>query len=372
MGGKTSPRGGEGAATARGRPGPGLPQVVVTNFDRNFSGVSATISNLMPIQAQDLEMGLLGRALDLPEGIERLEWRDVLRRGWTRPAGKPFSIWHVRRNLEMEWAIFARDVLRMPIRTVFTSASKRRHSFTPRWLISRMDAVVATTDEAASFLGNVWSVVPHGIDTRQFVPPPDRAAAWRALGWPGERGVGIFGRIRKSKGTDLFVEAMCRVLPDFPNVTALINGIVTARHRRFAERLHKRIAAAGLSERFVWSHAENYAELIKRFQGVSIMVASARREEFGLTPIEAMACGTPTLLSDTGDFRNMTVEGETGFLVPTGDVDALEARLRQMLADPERLAAMGAATRRKAEREHDVHREVAGIRDVYERLWARG
>ncbi len=372
MADKSSPRAEDGAAQAGAGPGSGLPEVVVTNFDRNFSGVSATIANLMPVQSEDLEIGLLGRGLNLPGRIQRLNWRDVLKRGWIRPAGKPFSIWHVRRNLEMEWAIIARDLLRMPIRTVFTSASKRRHSRRPRWLISRMDAVVATTEEAASFLSNVWSVVPHGIDTRLFVPPADRAAAWRALGWPGEMGVGIFGRIRRSKGTDLFVEAMCRVLPDFPGVTALINGIVTPQHMPFARKLRERIAAAGLTDRFVWSHADDYAALIKRYQGVSLMVACPRREEFGLTPIEAMACGTPTLLSDTGDFRNMTVEGETGFMVPTGDVEALEARLRTMLADPERLAAMGLAARAKAEREHDVRQEVAGIRQVYERLWARG
>jgi mannosyltransferase len=153
-------------------------------------------------------------------------------------------------------------------------------------------------------------------------------------------------------------------------VTALINGIVTPQHMPFVRKLRDRIAAAGLEDRFVWSQADDYAELIKRYQGVSLMVACPRREEFGLTPIEAMACGAPTLLSDTGDFRNMTVEGETGYIVPVGDVDALEARLREMLADPDSLAAMGIAARRKAEREHDVHLEVAGIREVYDRLWS--
>lgn len=371
MGSHSSSRSDQGIGSADAQENDALPQVVVTNFDRNFSGVSATIANLLPVQAKDLDIGLLGRDLGLAD-IRHLTWSDVFQRGWRRPEGRPFAIWHVRRNLEMEWAIIARDVLRMPIRAVFTSASKRRHSRRPRWLISRMDAVVATTEEAASYLSNVWSVVPHGIDTGAFVPPADRKAAWRSLGWPGEMGVGIFGRIRRSKGTDLFVEAMCRVLPDFPGVTALINGIVTPQHQPFARGLRERIAAAGLTDRFVWSHAESYAELIKRYQGVSLMIACPRREEFGLTPIEAMACGAPTLLSDTGDFRNMTVEGETGYIVPVGDVDALEARLREMLSDPDRLAAMGAAARLKAERDHDVHREVAGIRAVYEALWAAG
>jgi mannosyltransferase len=351
--------------------GRSLPEVVVTNFDRNFSGVSATIANVLPVQAERLDVGLLGSDLGLSH-VRRIDWRDVSRRGWIKPANKPFSIWHVRRNLEMEWAIIARDLLRMPIRTVFTSASKRRHSWRPRWLISRMDAVVATTAEAASYIPNAWSVVPHGIDTRKFLPPGDRRAAWRALGWPGEIGIGMFGRVRPAKGTDLFVEALCRVLPEFPAATALINGMVKPRHALFVRRLRQRIAAAGLTDRVVWSETGEYEELIARYQGVSLMVACPRREEFGLTPIEAMACGTPTLLSDTGAFRNMSIEGETGFMVPAGDVEALSARLREALSDAERLSAMGSAARLKAEREHDVHLEVAGIGAVYERLWAAG
>jgi mannosyltransferase len=349
-----------------------LPQVVVTNFEHEFSGVSATIANTLPIQAADSgpDIGLLGGDLGLGDAVRRVKWREVLAHGWQKPGHKPFTIWHVRRNLEMEWAIFARDILKMPIKIVFTSASKRRHSRRPRWLIDHMDAVIAATDQAASFVPNVYAVVPHGIDTRKFIPASDRGTAWNALGWPGEIGIGMFGRIRPNKGSDIFVEALCRALPQFPSVTALINGIVTRKNRRFAQGLRDKVTAAGLAERVIWSDVTDYRKIIERYQGISLMVACPRREEFGLTPMEAMACGTPTLLSDTGDFRNMTVTGETGFIVPTGDIDALAARLGEMLTDPSRLETMGKAARTKAERDHDVHREVAGINAVYDRLWA--
>ena len=350
----------------------GLPQGGVTNFEHQFSGVSATIANTLPIQAENIDVGLLGGDLGLGDAVRRVEWGEVLRHGWRRPEDRPFSIWHVRRNLEMEWVIFARDVLKMPIKTVFTSASKRHHSRRPRWLIGRMDAIITPTDQAASFVPNVWAVVPHGIDTRKFVPPPDRGAAWRALGWPGEIGIGMFGRIRPNKGTDVFVEALCRVLPEFPAVTALINGIVTRKNRGFARSLRDKVTVAGLAQRVIWSDVTDYQKIIERYQGMSLMTACPRREEFGLTPMEAMACGAPTLLSDTGNFRHMMVAGETGFMVPTGDVDALTARLREMLSDPGRLEKMGAAARLKAERDHDFGLEVEGIGDVYQRLWAEG
>lgn len=349
-----------------------LPQIIVTNFEHEFSGVSATIANTLPIQANNLDIGLLGGDLSLGDTVQHVKWTDVFRHGWQPPENRPFYIWHVRRNLEMEAAIFARDVLKMPIKTVFTSASKRHHSRRPRWLISRMDAIIAATDQAASFVPNVWAVVPHGINTTKFVPVPDRRAAWQALGWPGDIGIGMFGRIRPNKGTDILVEALCRVLPEFPTVTALINGIVTRKNSRFARRLRDRVTTAGLAERVIWSNVTDYKKIIERYQAISLMIACPRREEFGLTPMEAMACGTPTLLSDTGDFRNMTVTGETGFMVPTSDIDSLAARLREMLSHPQRLHTMGVAARIKAERDHDVHLEEAGIRDVYERLWAAG
>ena len=129
------------------------------------------------------------------------------------PPGRPFAIWHVRRNPEMRTALWLRDIRRAPIRIVFTSAAQRLHSLYPRWLISRMDAVIATTERAADFVPHVRAVVPHGVDCKRFSPAPDRPAAWAALGFGGKRGIATVGRIRPEKGTDLFVEAMLRLAP---------------------------------------------------------------------------------------------------------------------------------------------------------------
>src|SRR5690606_2409943 len=94
-------------------------------------------------------------------------------------------------------------------------------------------------------------VIMHGVDTTLYAPPPDRAAAWTATKLPGRRGVGVFGRVRHQKGTDLFVEAMLRLLPARPDVTAVILGLTTPRERAFAEGLKARIAEAGLGDRIL-------------------------------------------------------------------------------------------------------------------------
>ena len=64
--------------------------------------------------------------------------------------------------------------------------------------------------------------------------------------------MGCFGRIRHQKGTDLFVDAMIALLPQFPDWTAVITGRVTPEHRGFADELKKKVDAAGLSDRIVF------------------------------------------------------------------------------------------------------------------------
>ena len=61
---------------------------------------------------------------------------------------------------------------------VFTSAAQRHHTWITRWLIARMDAVIATTEAAASYLGRGAMVIHHGVDTNVYCPPADRGAAF--------------------------------------------------------------------------------------------------------------------------------------------------------------------------------------------------
>ena len=90
---------------------------------------------------------------------------------------------------------------------------------------------------SASFLKREATVVTHGVDTERYAPPPDRAAAFAEAGLPGRYAIGCFGRVRAQKGTDVFVAAMCRLLPRFPDFTAVIVGQITPEQTGFANDL---------------------------------------------------------------------------------------------------------------------------------------
>jgi mannosyltransferase len=269
----------------------------------------------------------------------------------------------------MQFALFARDVLRLPVKIVFTSAAQRRHSAYPRWLISRMDAVIATTKTAASFVPNVRAVIPHGVDTDWFQPAEDRARAWQATGFPGRAGIATVGRVRPEKGTDRFVDAMVSALPGLPDVTALIIGKATPEFTAFEADLKARVKAAGLSHRIIFTGEMTAEQMRTIYPALSVLVAVPRYEGYGMTVLEAMAADVPVVASDTGNFSELVEEGMSGHIVPGGDPGAVAAAVRLILTDDGKVAGMGGAGRRSAVDRFSVAAEAAGIGGVYEALF---
>lgn len=340
------------------------PELIITNFNRNFTGVSATAANVVRAQCDRYDLRLVGAPLPgCPDPISVTEARKLCR-GAQRPV-----IWHVRRNPEMRAAIWARDVLRLPVRIVFTSAAQRRHSAYPRWLISRMDAVIATTDAAASFVPHVRAVVPHGVDTALFKPAEDRSGAWADLGYGGRYGIAAIGRIRAEKGSDLFVDAMIEALPDLPGATALLIGRAAPKDASFMDMLRAKIESAGLSERILFTGEVDQNRLSRIMPAISLLVALPRYEGYGMTPLEAMSSAVPFVGSDTGYFKAFSNNGRAGQIVPIGAASAAAERIKAILIDGGRWEEMALAARSTALERHAIQSEVDGIAKVYEQLW---
>lgn len=347
-----------------------MPELIVTNFNRRFTGVSATAAGVVRQQATRHDLRLAGHPLPgCPAPVTR---RAAIRASRRPPPGRPFLIWHVRRNTEMRAALWARDVLGLPIRIVFTSAALRRHSAFPRWLIARMDAVIATSEAAAAFVPHVRAVVPHGVDTDRFVPAADRAAAWAATGHPGRIGLATIGRIRPEKGTDRFVAAMLRLLPWHPDVTALVIGRAARQDRPFLDGLKAEIDKAGLAGRILFPGEIAPDALPGLMRALSGVVQLPRYEGYGMAPLEGMASGVPFVATDAGGYREFSAGGTCGMIVPEDAPDATAQALSGLLRDASRHAAMSRTARNTAETRFGIHGEVDGINAVYEDLWAGG
>lgn len=341
-------------------------QVIVPNLHWRYSGVTATNRMIAPRLARLHSAAWFGR--DAPDGIFRMGFGDLLRlRGFP---GKAPCIWHARRNNEMIVGLILR-ALGWPLKLIFTSAAQRKHTWISRWLMARMDGLIATSQAAASYLSLPAQVIHHGVDTELYRPPIDRAAIFSAAGLPGKYGIGCFGRVREQKGTDVFVEAMCRLLPQYPDFSAVVIGAVTPDQEGFLRGLRARVAAVGLGERVRFLGELPIEEVPVWYQRISIYAFTSRNEGFGLTLLEAMASGNALVAARAGAAEQVVIDGRTGVLVPPGDVEALTAALEPLMRFPEQAEAMGRRARDRAVDDFGIDSEARAIAAFYQQIWAR-
>ncbi len=174
--------------------------------------------------------------------------------------------------------------------------------------------------------------------------------------------------MRAQKGTDVFVDAMCRLLPHYPDFTAVIVGQVTAEQTSFANDLKKRIEAANLQSRIVITGELPIEQVQRWYQRLTIYAFTSRNEGFGLTLIEAMAAGSALVAARAGAAELVVEDGVTGVLIPTGDPDALVAALEPLMRDPASALAMGMRGRARVLAQFSLDAEAARIGEVYRPL----
>ena len=339
--------------------------VIAPNLKRRYSGVTSTVVRLIPVQAREIAIATAGPVL--PDDLPRIPLARLLTMSRSGPSGH--RVWHARRNTEMLAGLALKYLLGKRLKLLFTSAAQRRHTGYTRWLIRRMDALVATSAKSAGYLDRPAEVIHHGIDVETFSPPLDRAALRRSLGLdPDALLIGCFGRIRHQKGTDLFVESMIRLLPKHPGAQAVIMGGVTRDQEGFRDTLLSRIRDADLEDRIRILPEDKGFTIAPWFQAVDLYIAPQRWEGFGLTPLEAMSCGVPVVATRVGAFEELVADGETGCLVPPDDIDALTEATDGLLADPGLRAEMARAARPRVEAGFRIETEAASLNRIYRAL----
>ena len=336
-------------------------EVITPNLKRRLSGVTATIARLVPIQADQIAIAATGPGL--PDSLPHIS----IARLFLLPRRK-LRVWHARRNTEMLLGLVLRHVVRLNLALLFTSASQRKHTWFTRWLISQMDEVIATSGKTASYLNRPAAVIHHGIDTQRFRPSSDRAGLRAKLGLPNGVLVGCYGRVRHQKGTDVFVSAMIAMLPSMPDHHALVMGRTTQSHAEFLKELKHRVAAAGLSDRIHFLPEVPVDQMPSWYQVLDLFVAPQRWEGFGLTPLEAMACGVPVVATRVGAFDELIVNGKTGTLVAPNDVPSLTDATRKYLENPDIRRKSGIAAREHTAANLALAGEASKIIAVYRNL----
>jgi D-inositol-3-phosphate glycosyltransferase len=215
-------------------------------------------------------------------------------------------------------------------------------------LLRQADRVVASTQaELAQFqwlyhvdISRVV-VIPPGVDTARFYPiPADEAREFVRV--PGEARMVLFvGRIEPLKGIDTLLEAVAllkqeNVPRNGPIFLAVIGGDSeespdpTSEEMARLQELRNRL---DIDDTVTFLGRRDQDTLQYYYSAAEVVVVPSHYESFGLVALEAMACGTPVVASETGGLVFLVRDGETGFHVPAGDAQALADRLGQLLED---------------------------------------
>lgn len=337
-------------------------EVIAPNFKKRLSGVTSTIIQLVPLQRQ-LGVNIAVCGTGLPSDLPHVRIRDFWKL-WSATKNGKHRVWHARRNIEMLPAIVMRDLLRMKLKIVFTSASQRQHTKYTKWLISKMNAVIATSGKTAKYLKVPNTVIMHGIDLKRFSPPENKQGVKEQLGLDASKMiVGCFGRIRKQKGTDLFVDTMIETLHENPEWIGIIAGRTTVEHTEFEQDLKFKIEKAGLSSRILF--VGEHTNIEDWYQALDLFIAPQRWEGFGLTPLEAGACAVPTIAADVGAFSEIVKENKTGSVIPIDDLARMIDATKLYMADEKRLKRHGKNTRKHIETNFDLKKEATAINQAY-------
>jgi glycosyltransferase involved in cell wall biosynthesis len=173
-------------------------------------------------------------------------------------------------------------------------------------------------------------VIENGVDASRYIPDPEAGRFETPT-------ILYLGRLKRYKRVDLIIDAVATMKNQGIPVTFLVAGEGDDRPR--LERHARRLGLGQDTLRFLGFATE--AEKIILLQRAWVHVLTSSREGWGISNLEASACGTPIVASDSPGLRDSVREGQTGFLVPHGDVDALARRLWQLLSDSTLRERMG-------------------------------
>jgi colanic acid/amylovoran biosynthesis glycosyltransferase len=206
------------------------------------------------------------------------------------------------------------------------------------------------------------TIVPLAVDTRRFIfterKPLGRGKPVRLL---------TVGRLVPKKGVDILLQALAILKPHhFVQLWIAGDGPQRPELERLADELDLRDIVTFLG----WVEHSQITELMAQADlfvlASRIDLATGETEGSPTVLLEAQAMGLPVISTFHGDIPFIVQHGETGILVPEGNVEALAGALDELLRRPERWADMGRAGRVLMESRHDVHRVGARLERVYD------
>jgi D-inositol-3-phosphate glycosyltransferase len=244
-------------------------------------------------------------------------------------------------------------------------------------LVAEADRLIAEAPQDAGDLIRLYSadpsrlvIVPCGFDPEELWPL-DKASARSAIDLPPDEGMILHvGRMVPRKGIDTVIRAFARFLEDHDRPTRLliVGGESDEPDPDLTPeigRLQRLAAELNVQDHVQFVGRRGRSRLKYYYSAADLFVTTPWYEPFGITPLEAMACGTPVIAANVGGLKFSVRDGETGYLVPPGDVEAVAERFRLLYSSPALLGVFGQQAIRRVNELFTWAHVADGLSKVY-------
>jgi glycosyltransferase involved in cell wall biosynthesis len=247
--------------------------------------------------------------------------------------------------------------LALPITSTFTYSGLPDHVVT-------VSAFVGEYLVSAGVPREKITAVPTGIDLTRYQCTPEGGTLKTELGLHADSVlIGTVAILRKKKGHAELLEAVPTILVQHPEARFVFAGDGAQ-----TENLKKRIAEMGLQDKVFMLGLRR--DVINVLQSLDIFVLPTHQEALGTAFIEASAMGLPCIGTNVDGVPEVVADGETGWLVPAQNSEAIAAAILHLLDNPALCAQMGEAASARVRQVFSRQAMAAGMVQVYQRLLA--
>ncbi|MGN6398251.1 MAG: glycosyltransferase family 4 protein [Mucilaginibacter sp.] len=189
------------------------------------------------------------------------------------------------------------------------------------------------------------TIIPCGFSGQEFHPVEKQEARKQLNLQPEEHIILQLGRMVPRKGVDNVVRAVGKLNANDKKVKLVIVGGENDNPDPCENpelfRLQNIAKEYGVAENIHFAGRKGRNQLKYYYSAADIFITTPWYEPFGITPLEAMACGTPVIGANVGGIKYSVVDGETGALVPPEDPEGLANKISELIFDKERLRQLG-------------------------------
>ena len=225
------------------------------------------------------------------------------------------------------------------------------------------DLILAVSNNVATVLGEHLSskgitipILPLylGIDLSVFYPMPDVEKMWD---------IAFLGRLEKMKAVDLFPEMLSLLKKDYPYLKMVMTG-----EGSLTDKLLNDLESAGVSQMVDYLGVIETKAVPKLINQSRIFIYPSREEPFGLSIVEAMACGVPVVTTNVYGPSEIITQDVDGLAVSPNDVNALVKAVHTLLDDEQLRLVMGEEGRTTVEKRFDINQHLENLVGIYQDL----